>query len=71
MPAYYHNRRDEKFACDNCEWRGRGKDLVQGETFADLFEVDCPKFGGRITTVSFPTLGFAPRINFPICGAMT
>lgn len=56
MPAYYDNWRDENYACDACAWRGRGKDLAHGETFADLFEVDCPECGGRIATVTFPTL---------------
>jgi hypothetical protein len=56
MPAYYDDWRERKYACANCDWRGRGEDLVRGETFADLFEVDCPKCAGRITTISFPTL---------------
>jgi len=61
VPAYYDNWREEEFACGNCEWRGPGKDLVHGETFADFFEVDCPKCGGRISTVTFPTVDESRR----------
>jgi hypothetical protein len=56
MPAYYDNWREAQYACGTCEWRGRGADLVHGETFADLYEVNCPKCDARVTTISFPTL---------------
>jgi hypothetical protein len=56
MPAYYDNWREAEYLCENCKWHGRGKDLAHGETFADLYEVDCPKCSGRIGTITYPTL---------------
>jgi hypothetical protein len=46
----------EQHECRHCGWVGRGADLVQGEVFDALFEADCPRCGGRVTTVTFPTL---------------
>lgn len=56
MPAYYDDWREQQFSCSKCGWQGLGSQLAQGETFDDLFEVDCPTCHARLSVVTFPTL---------------
>jgi hypothetical protein len=56
MPSYYDDWKDAKYTCSDCRWSGVGRELAHGETYRDLFEVECPKCGRRLGTVLFPTL---------------
>lgn len=56
MPKYYDNWRESEHLCRHCGWHGLGNELVHGEMFDALFEVDCPQCGERVTTVELPTL---------------
>ena len=51
MPSYYDDWKDANYKCANCSWSGIGRELPRGETFRDLFEVECPKCGARLGTI--------------------
>lgn len=55
MPEYFDDWKTADFNCPCCRWTGKGGALVGGEVFRDLKELDCPKCGGRITVLEFPT----------------
>lgn len=55
MPNYSDGWKDAEFSCKKCGWTGKGAALASGELFRELQELDCPKCGGRITILQFPT----------------
>jgi hypothetical protein len=61
MTNYYDDWKELPQTCRACGWQGRGCDLTQGEVFAELFEVCCPKCGEKVLTVSFPTIDESRR----------
>jgi hypothetical protein len=56
MSSYYDNWRETSYTCTGCGWGGLGKELTHGESFRDLFEVDCPACGKTLGTVTYPTV---------------
>lgn len=59
----YYTYKGERFRCKHCAWQGLGSDLVQGEMFDELFELDCPSCHEKVTFVMYPTLADA-RANW-------
>ena len=55
MEINYYTYQDEYFECENCSWKGKGKDTESGEIFSALFEIDCPSCREPITHISYPT----------------
>ena len=47
--------REEPLVCA-CGWKGNGGELVQGELFRELYEMDCPVCGEPRLIVSLPTI---------------
>jgi len=56
MPNYYDNWKKQRFTCRNCGWQGTGADCPQGESFRELFEINCPACGEHVAVVSYPTI---------------
>jgi hypothetical protein len=53
----YYSYKSESYYCKHCGWSGLGSEVEQGETFADGFEVNCPKCGERFPgLILFPTI---------------
>ncbi|GMV60084.1 MAG: hypothetical protein AMXMBFR72_31770 [Betaproteobacteria bacterium] len=61
MTNYYDDWKEQPQTCRACGWQSRGCDLTQGEVFAELFEVCCPKCGEKVLTVSSPTIDESRR----------
>ncbi len=51
----YYQYQTKPLKCKQCLYAGIGKDFVQGEVFAELFEICCPKCNKISGIVSFPT----------------
>lgn len=52
----YYQYGKEDFLCPKCGWKGKGKDLEQGDLFAEFFEVHCPNCSTKLEAiVMFPT----------------
>ena len=53
-PNYYTYKK-HPYQCKKCTWQGLGAELRQGETFSELFELDCPSCSETVTFVPYPT----------------
>jgi hypothetical protein len=56
MNNNYYQYKDEIFECKACNWRGKGKETIIGEVYAELFEIDCPNCHETITHINYPTI---------------
>ncbi len=52
----YFTYKTERYTCRHCGWQGEGSELVQGDVFSELFELDCPACHERVAAVMYPTL---------------
>lgn len=52
---HYGPWKSEAVTCKQCGWVGNGNELVQGELFTDLYEMDCPSCSEVLLIVSLPT----------------
>lgn len=55
-PIGYYTYEAHTYQCSHCAWQGLGADLRQGETFDDLFELDCPVCGEKVTFIMYPSV---------------
>ena len=53
---YYDDWRTTQFVCPACKWTGLGSALAQGETFSELYELNCPACHGDMAIISYPTI---------------
>ena len=51
----YYTYKNHHYQCKKCTWQGLGSELRQGETFSELFELDCPFCCETVTFVPYPT----------------
>ena len=56
MADFYGTWEEDIYVCDKCGWKGTGEKCIQGETFKDLFEINCPSCNERIDVVLYPTI---------------
>ncbi|MDO8527153.1 MAG: hypothetical protein Q7T03_05635 [Deltaproteobacteria bacterium] len=54
MAKYYDNWHEEIYRC-TCGWTGLGKECPTGETFAQLYEIDCPQCHEHVDVIEYPT----------------
>lgn len=51
---YYHYE-SHPVNCTHCGWKGLGNQLIFGEMFNALFELDCPKCDQKLAMVGYPS----------------
>ena len=51
---YFSDWQERTWTCRQCSWSGSGGE-ASSELFAELFELNCPKCGGRLALVLLPT----------------
>jgi hypothetical protein len=56
MSEFYGTWRTDPMECSKCGWAGKGNELVEGEMFRELFELDCPRCRTRMLAIPFPTI---------------
>lgn len=55
-PIGYYTYEAHHYQCSHCAWQGLGADLRQGELFDELFELDCPCCGEKVTFIMYPSI---------------
>jgi hypothetical protein len=52
----FYTYKGEHFRCKHCGWNGMGGELVFGEEFDQLVELNCPACQTKVSFVMYPTL---------------
>ena len=55
MTSYFTDWKATQHKCFKCSWTGLGSEMEQGDVFDYLFEMDCPKCGEHIMSISHPS----------------
>lgn len=55
MSFKYYRYKERGARCPKCQWKGMGKELITGDCFDTLFELECPNCDEVVGIVPFPT----------------